>query len=143
MALLNGHFLFKPHREEVYASQIPAKYSLLEFKEDVVRQLAGLEECGESPCYQYAPKDKPDFKLIICQFLVIVDTPVGYAMTKKKQKERFFLLCCTSMQGFLHCTVQKNCFQEWHITTYIGSKCTFAHHNNLIFRELVRIELII
>ena len=23
---------------------------------------AGLEEYGEPPCYQYAPKDKPDFQ---------------------------------------------------------------------------------
>ena len=63
--LVNGHILFKLHRAaypEVYASQIPAKYSLLKFKEDVVRQLAGLEEYGEPPCYQYAPKDKPDFQ---------------------------------------------------------------------------------
>ena len=65
MALVNGHILFKLHRAanpEVYASQIPAKYSLLKFKEDVVRQLAGLEEYNEPPCHQYAPKDKPDFQ---------------------------------------------------------------------------------
>ena len=54
MALVNKHILFKLHRAanpEVYASQIPAKYSLLEFKENVVRQPARLEEYGELPCY--------------------------------------------------------------------------------------------
>ena len=64
-AIVNGHILFQSHRASnptVKELERPKKYSLLEFREEVVRQLAGLDEYGEAPLFKYAPKNKPPFE---------------------------------------------------------------------------------
>ena len=122
MALVNGHILFKLHRAanpEAYASKIPAKYSLLEFKEDVVRQLAGLEEYGEPPCYKHAPKDKPDFQADHMPVFSDSRHTCRVCYDIEKVQRKVFSYCdAPQCKVYLHCTVQKNCFQEWHKKDY-------------------------
>ena len=55
IALINGYVLFKIHQKnnpENESLKRTRPYSVLEFREKVVRQLAGLDENGNPPLYK-------------------------------------------------------------------------------------------
>ena len=97
-----------------------SRYSLLKFREDLVRDLIGLEEIENPPVYcTYVSYSKfhlvhlPKFgdKRKNCE-------EVCYTQTNKKEK--VFSYCDMPQCGGvpLHCTSAKNCFAVWHSSEF-------------------------
>ena len=61
IAIVNSYILFQLHHAEhpdEEALKQPQKFAIVEYQEELVRQLAGLEEYGEPPVFT-PPKRKP------------------------------------------------------------------------------------
>jgi hypothetical protein len=123
IAVVNSYILFQYHRSEHpedEALKRNKKFSLTEFREEIVRQLAGLDE------YDQPPVHKPPSKQPGLYEAVHIPTygntkrncKVCYKRTKKELK---VLSYCSApqCQVYLHCTADKNCFAIWHGNDYV------------------------
>lgn len=122
IAVVNSYILFQIHRAEYPENELlkrPQRYSLAEFREELVRQLAGLEEFGNPPV-SAPPKRQPgEFETIhLPEFTKTKrNCKVCYTLHKKELK---VLSRCSApqCQVYLHCTADKNCFSTWHSKEY-------------------------
>lgn len=67
IAVVNSFILFQIHRagnRNVPELKRPQKYSVAGFREELVRQLAGLEEYGQPPVFNPSAKDPGDFETV-------------------------------------------------------------------------------
>lgn len=118
VAVINGYILFELHRAANPDNEMlrrPKKFSVGEFREELVHQLAGLEDFG-NPSMFGPPKREPG----------TYDTVHLPQFTDKKRnckvcyktanKELKVLSMCSApqCQVYLHCTADKNCFAIWH-----------------------------
>ena len=65
IAVVNSHILFQCHRKgnpDKEELKRPNKYSFLEYREEIVRQLVELNEYGHPPEYEKAKKDPSTFE---------------------------------------------------------------------------------
>lgn len=121
ISLVNGFILFKHYQNmhpEIACLQRPKRYSVLEFREAVLRQLIGLNEFGDPPIYKANVNPQP--KDFICSHLPqFSDTKrnckLCYMKTKKELKIHSF---CSTCNVHLHVTKQNNCFAEWHSSEF-------------------------
>ena len=126
IAIVNSFILFQLHRAEhpdEEALKRPEKFAVAEFREELVRQIAGLEEYGQPPVFKppaREPKDPGEFGT--AHILKISDTKrnckVCYATTKNELKVRSYCSAPQCENAYLHCTQDKNCFEIWHSKDY-------------------------
>ena len=123
IAVVNSFILFQIHRagnQDVPELRRPQKYSVTEFREELVRQLAGLEEYGNPPVFKPNATEPRDFDTV--HIPQVSNTKrncrVCYDTTKKTLK---VVTYCSApqCQVYLHCTQEKNCFQLWHSRNYV------------------------
>jgi len=123
IAVVNGYILFQLHRmqhpdnEDLKRNK---KYSIAEFREELVRQLADLEEFEQPPVHKPPKKKSQDeYETIHLPLFTEVkrNCKVCYTLTKKELK---VLSKCSAPQCnvYLHCTADKNCFAVWHSKDY-------------------------
>ena len=118
-AAVNGFILFDQLRKADPTSLLRnKKYSVLEFREEVIRNLAGINEYASPPVFKpfvhqntYHSDHVPHFgdKRNNCK--------VCYQTLKKECKVSSFCPA-PQCQVFLHCSVGKNCFAVWHDKTF-------------------------
>ena len=95
-----------------------SRYSLLDFREELIRNIMGFEEYAEPPTFR-VHKPVGNFTSVhLPQFSASKrHCKVCYRKDKKELK-----ICsyCSAPQCdvFLHCTKDKNCFAEWHKGEY-------------------------
>ena len=68
IAVANSYILFQLHRVEHPEQEDlkrPKKYSITEFREELVRQLAGLVEYGKPPVFYPSAKSPGDYETVI------------------------------------------------------------------------------
>lgn len=124
IAVVNSFILFQLYRTEhsdVDELHRPSQYSVLEFREELIRQLAGLDDYGAPPVFQ------PPKKQVELSEFETVHLPrfseskrnckVCYAADKSVLK---VVTYCSAPQCnvFLHCTKDKDCFAIWHTAEY-------------------------
>lgn len=119
IAAVNGFILFDQLRKADPTSLLRnKKYSVLEFREEVIRNLAGINEYASPPVFKpfvhqntYHSDHVPHFgdKRNNCK--------VCYQTLKKECKVSSFCPA-PQCQVFLHCSVGKNCFAVWHDKTF-------------------------
>ena len=127
IAVVNGYILFQIHRasnpgEE--ALKRPQKLSVTEFREELIRNLAGLDEFGNPPTRRVTAVCEPgQFETLhMPQFSATKrNCKVCYASSKKELKV-FSFCSAPQCQFYLHCTADKNCFQIWHSDDYAFRK---------------------
>ena len=121
ISLINGCILFQQESKsspENKSLQRSRYYSFLDFREQVVRQLAGIPEYSNPPVYK--PFD--NLGEFDCGHLVQFsdekrNCKVCYKKFKKELKVTSYCPA-PQCQVYLHCTKDKNCFATWHNKNY-------------------------
>ena len=119
ISIINGFILYRlyaasnPNIKELQRS---SRYSVLEFHEEVARQLGGLEMYDNPPVYKATSNVKPsafETEHLVMFSDVKRNCKVCYKLTKTVLKVHSY---CTAPQCkvYLHCTKDKNCFKIWH-----------------------------
>lgn len=122
IAVVNSYILFQLHRSEHPDDALlnrPKKYALAEYREELVRQLAGLDEYGQPPVYKPPKREPGPFQSVHLPAFSDKkrNCKVCYATTKRELK--VFSFCnAPQCQVYLHCTAEKNCFAIWHSREY-------------------------
>ena len=122
IAVVNSHIIFQCHRKDNPDKEElkrPNKYSFLEYREEIVRQVVGLNEYGQPPAYEKAKKDPSSFETehMLAFSASRCNCKVCYA---KDGVERKVASYCSAPQCgvFLHCNAKNNCFEIWHKQSY-------------------------
>lgn len=124
MAVVNSFILFRLHAQahpEIEQVQRPASYTLVEFKEEIVRQICGFADFDlppvstrVPPADQYDSNHMPTFREDSKRF----NCAVCYKNEKVERKVSSYCSApqCTNRGSpvYLHVTANKNCFKEWH-----------------------------
>ena len=122
---LQLHRAEHPEQEDL---KRPKKYSITEFREELVRQLAGLEEYGQPPVFNPSAKSPGDYETIhIPQFSEVKkNCKVCYATIKQELK---VVTYCSApqCQVCLHLTKRKNSFATWHSKNWNHKKWTLQN----------------
>ena len=122
IAVVNSFILFQLHRAEhpaVEELKCPNKFSIAEYREELVRQLAGLEKYDQPPVFKPPSVERGAFETahIVKSSVTKKSCKVRYRETKKELK---VVTYCNApqCQVHLHCTQEKNCFETWHSKDY-------------------------
>ena len=123
IATVNAFILFKtqaqrfPHMQGLERSK---RFSVLEFREELARNLAQLEEFSDPPLSEKG--SKKDVTIFDTDHMIKFSSSkrnckVCYAKSKKELK---VLSYCSAPQCnvYLHCTPSNNCFEVWHSREY-------------------------
>ena len=114
IAVVNSFILFQLYRsqnKDVEELQRPKRYSVLEFREELARQFARLEEYGVPPLY--CPPKKQPGEYETPHLPKISDRKRNCTVCYKQLKKQYKVnLYCSApqCQVFLHCTKDKDCF---------------------------------
>ena len=118
IAVVNSFILLQQHRMKMPTCDVlkrHPRYSLLDFREELIRNTMNFEEYAQPPVYKvfhdpgiYESSHLPVFGEIKrnCR--------VCYRKEKKELKVYSFCKAAQCKGVFLHCTKDKNCFSEWH-----------------------------
>jgi hypothetical protein len=129
MAVVNGFLLFQQHRAsdpDNPALQRRSTYNIVDFREEIVRQICGLAEYDRPPVYE-AVQAVPRHD----QFCV-----VHMPKTAEKRKhcvvcyakglgQRFVYTYCSAPQcnnKHMHVGAKFDCFEVWHSSDYTGNR---------------------
>ena len=119
IAVVNSYILFRLHGAENPDARRAKKFSITKYKEELVRQLVGLEKFGQPPVFRPPTVEPGAFETVH-----IARTSnkkrsckVCYAATKKEYKVKTYCEA-PQCQVYLHCTQDKNCFGIWHSKDY-------------------------
>jgi len=122
IAVVNSYILFQLHRMEHPEDESlkrNRKFSIAEFREELVRQLLGLQEYDQPPVHKPPKKELGSYETLHIPIFGNTkrNCKVCYKTTKKELK---VLSYCSApqCQVYLHCTADKNCFEIWHSKDY-------------------------
>jgi len=99
----------------------PSSYSLLNYREELVRDILDICEFEDPPTYTII-NPKVNASAFVTEHLPTFSEKrrgckVCYVKTKKQNKVNTF--CSAPQCGvYLHCTSNLNCFREWHSAEY-------------------------
>ena len=120
IACVNGYILFKLYQKanpDKKALHRVKSYSVLEFREELIRNLVSLEEFGDPP-KAVTGGSKKDLSVYDTMHIPKFSTTkrnckVCYSNEKKEYKVYSY---CSAPQCmvYMHCTAEKNCFSKWH-----------------------------
>ena len=122
IAVVNAFILFKQHQRdnpENEALRRPSSYSLLDFREELVRQLCGLETFAPPPASsRVKPPGEFDLGDHVPSF---TDVRRSCKVCSKEGIDSRIYSFCSAPQChgvYLHLTREKNCFVRWHSRDY-------------------------
>lgn len=120
IAVVNSFILFQLHRAENPDNlKRPTNYTLLDFREELVRGLAGLEEFGTPPVHRPPSRDPNCFETEHMPTFGPERKNCKVCYQTLKKEIRVFSYCSAKCcQVYLHCTAEKNCFKVWHSKDY-------------------------
>ena len=124
--MVNSFILFQLHRAEnpdVEDLKRPQKFSIAEYREELVCQLVDLEEFADPPVFKPPSEDPGSFETahIVKSSATKRSCKVCYKATQKELKVVTYC-SATQCQVYLHCTQEKNCFEVWHSRDYHTKK---------------------
>ena len=126
-AIVNSYILFQEHRRNSPnkpALKRPTAYSLVNFREEVVRQLCGLPEYGLPPAQatsKPAPPP-PDLGLFVTEHVPVLGEERRNCVVcwKKEKKSYKVQTYCKAPQcnRYMHVSSEKKCFELFHSPDY-------------------------
>lgn len=128
IAVVNSFILFQIHRAanpEIAALKRPKKYSVTEYREELVRQLADLEEYGQPPVYNRPTCTQHPGEFVTEHIPQVSETKRNCRVCydTSKQALKVVTKCgAPQCQVYLHITQDRNCFQVWHSKQYDGKR---------------------
>jgi hypothetical protein len=122
ISIINSYILFEIHRKAnpgINELKRPKKYSVLEFREELVRDLTGFVQYGNPPLYDKLPKEPSKADTFHTDHMVEFDKvrrscKLCYKKFKTENKVHSFCSAPQCEKVYLHCTPARNCFKEWH-----------------------------
>ena len=125
IAVVNGYILFQLHRKanpNKEGLKRRSKYSIMDFREELVRDLAGFDEYQTPPVHDIpsCPKDTSQFESDehVVEFTAARNA-CKVCNRKYNVEQRIHSLCTAPQCGvYLHCLRGKNCFKEWHTKAF-------------------------
>ncbi|KXJ06058.1 PiggyBac transposable element-derived protein 4 [Exaiptasia diaphana] len=97
----------------------PKKYSIVEFREELVRQLCGLEDYGQPPAAKPPPREPGTFSTLHIPHFSQHKRQCKVCYDTAKTVLKVVSYCSAPQcQVYLHCTQNKNCFEIWHSNDY-------------------------
>lgn len=120
IATVNGFILFKEiQKERGGPMKKKSRYCLLDFREELVRDLVGLEAFANPPVYKtFVPYSQYNAEHVVLFGDKRRNCKVCYETLRKEEK--IFSYCsapqCNNVP--LHCTAAKNCLRVWHTSEY-------------------------
>ena len=120
IATVNGYILFKAiQKERQVIMKRRKRFSLLDFREELVRDLIEIEEFGNPPVHSVTPVYGKYHSAHLPKFgSNRRNCRVCYTLEKKVEK--VFSYCsapqCNNVP--LHCTATRDCFSIWHSSDY-------------------------
>ena len=124
IAVVNGFLLFQKHREanpEDEALRSPNNYSVVEFREAMIRQICSWPEYDYPPAYV---KSAPGHSQFQTDHMLVAseegDRRNCFVCYKEAGGEKKVSTYCTApqCQKFLHTTQNFNCFRTFHFPGY-------------------------
>ncbi len=130
IAVVNGFILFQRHRSsdpDNAALQRLSNYSIVDFREEIVRQLCGLAEYDRPPVNETVQAQVPTGQFCAAHVPVLAEGSVKrqcvvcYAAGRGPQQVRTY---CKAPQcnKFMHVFGRYGCFEEWHSDEYAGRR---------------------
>lgn len=121
IAIVNGFLLFREHHAE--SLEGGSRYSIIDFREALVRQICGLDEYGNPPANEgnqpvqdYETVHKPEVSDSVRRNCVVC-----YASGRGQLRVPTY--CAAPQCGkFMHVGGSLNCFKEWHARDYAGKR---------------------
>lgn len=121
IACVNGFVLFQQHREnnpDNINLKRPSKYSILEFREELVRSIVDMDEYADPPLYR-PHKDTSTFTSEHTLEFSDKKRNCKVCYSKYKKELHVYTYCSAPQCNVhLHFTKEKNCCREWHSTEY-------------------------
>ena len=122
IAIVNSFILFCHHRANNPDDEDLERdkgYSLLDFREELVRDLVVLDEYGKPPEHKPPPKQPSMFETTHMPIYGKEKKNCKVCYAREKKELRMYSYCnAPQCQVYLHCTASKNCFQIWHSKDY-------------------------
>ena len=121
IAVVNNYTLFDPaEHPDNEALKRPQNFAVFEYREELVRDLEGLNEYGQPPVLTPPTKEPGVFvNAHIPKFTYIkMNCRVCYKSTQKEMKVRTYCNAPRCNNVYLHCTQDKDCFEIWHSKDY-------------------------
>lgn len=125
IAVVNGFILFKEHQAkhpEIAALQRPRRYALVDFREELVRQLCGFPEYDVPPVASRAKPAHPPGQFDTIHMPVFTqDIKRNCVVCYKEgrgQKQVHSYCSAPQCMKYLHVSRERNCFQVWHSQEY-------------------------
>lgn len=125
VAIVNSFILFREHRAkfpDTEALQRPPDYSISDFREEIVRQLCGFPEYDVPPALSKVPPPG-EFDVVHMPVFSQSGTRRNCVVCYKQGRGelRVSTYCSAPQCGrYLHFTMNRNCFREWHSKAYHG-----------------------
>lgn len=128
MAIVNGFILFQKHRAnnpDSPALKRRSTYSMVHFREEIVRQICGLEEYDVPPANgtvqpggQFVAVHVPK----TAEGTIRRNCVVCYSLIRKEKKVRTYCSAPQCSGRFMHIGGKSNCFETWHSESYTGRR---------------------
>ena len=119
IAIVNSFILFQELRKQYKLDKVkrPKDYSLLHFREELVRNILDIPEFAEPPIYKLlTPAER---HVPITHIPNFASTRRNCHLCCEKTKKEFKVGCfCPECKIYLHCNPKTNCFAEWHRTKF-------------------------
>jgi len=124
IAVVNSLILFREHQAkfpDIEALRGPKEYSLLQYREEIVRQLCDFPEYSDPPVHPVGrPVSPHEFESVHMPVFVEERKNCVVCYKKYQVQQRVFSKCSTDQCGdkHMHVTKEKNCFLEFHSREY-------------------------
>ena len=122
IAVVNSFILFERYREqhpEVEALRRLSSFTILEYREALVRQICGFEEYDAPPAYVRAPPGESQFEMAHMPMVSDVRPNCVVCYREGRGQKKVVTYCdAPQCQKFLHISNSMNCFKIWHSTGY-------------------------
>ena len=122
IAVVNSFLLFERYHEqhrEVEVLRQLNNYSIVDYREALVRQICGFEEYDAPPAYVRAPPGTSQFETAHMPMVSDVRRNCAVCYREGRGQMRVTTYCnVPQCQKFLHISSSMNCFEIWHSAGY-------------------------
>ena len=122
IAIVNGFILFQEHQANFPDDENlrrPPGYSVRNFREEVIRQICGFPEYADPPVAGKRPTPTSVFDSIHVPVFSDSRRRCVVCYKQGRGEMKVYSYCSAPQCGkYLHVTREKNCFLEWHNSTY-------------------------
>ena len=128
IAVVNSFILFQAHRATYPEIERPAEYSQCDFRDEIVREICGLDEFGDPPSYNPGRQraQPTEFETVHVPLFAEQKRNCVVCYKQEKAERKVYSYCAAPQcQGkHMHVTRERNCFHIFHSREYHSQQCS-------------------